>query len=85
MANDNRGYSLSTLLGVSTILRLLKLKSRKLLLGSAGVAAVTLVLRYIFSKDAKFILELARVGRQIGSEFDEYDIIIVGGGMSSQR
>lgn len=64
-----------------------KLKSAlrsKLLLGSGGVAAFTLILRYLFSKNTKYISDLSKVGRLLHStahnDNEEYDIIIVGGG-----
>lgn len=72
---------LSALLAV---LQRLKLTSRRhVLVGSGGIAALTLLLRYLFSKDAKYISNLAKVGRLSASniEPEEYDIIIVGGGM----
>lgn len=57
-----------------------------MLWGSAGAAAIALVLRYIFSKArrAKFVTDFASVGRPTHgaseSEPEEFDIIIVGGG-----
>jgi hypothetical protein len=53
----------------------------RLILGSAGFAALTLVLRYVLSKDAKYISNLSNVGRlATENESEEYDVIIVGGG-----
>ncbi|KAG5646982.1 hypothetical protein DXG03_001705 [Asterophora parasitica] len=55
----------------------LKLTSRAhLILGSGGIAALALVLRYIYSKKkkTKYVTNLAHVGTS------QYDVIIVGGG-----
>jgi hypothetical protein len=52
------------------------------ILGSAGIAALAVVLRYTLSRDPKYISSLSKVGRlttETESE-EEYDIIIVGGG-----
>ncbi|GLB40329.1 putative GMC oxidoreductase [Lyophyllum shimeji] len=62
------------------LLRRLKLTPRRaqLLLGSGGLAALVLVLRYVCSKKAKkYVTNLAEVGR-----VSQYDVIIVGGGTS---
>jgi hypothetical protein len=64
----------------------MQLYQRKLILGGAGIA-ITLILRHLFAKESKLIFDLSTIGqktRQVpGSRdhnFDEYDIIIVGGG-----
>ncbi|KAF5382020.1 hypothetical protein D9615_004437 [Tricholomella constricta] len=59
-----------------TLLDRLKLTSRAhLILGSGGFAALALVLRYIYSKERKYVSNLAHVGGT-----SQYDVIIVGGG-----
>ncbi|RDB26168.1 L-sorbose 1-dehydrogenase [Hypsizygus marmoreus] len=70
-----------------TLLEKLKVTSRAhVLLGSGGLAAFVLVLRYLFAKDTKYISNLAKVGRltpPAGSpDPEKYDVIIVGGGTS---
>ncbi|KAF8071847.1 hypothetical protein FPV67DRAFT_1411773 [Lyophyllum atratum] len=60
------------------LLERLKLASRPhLVLGTGGIAALTLILRYIYSKENKYVSNLAEVGR-----VSQYDVIIVGGGTS---
>jgi choline dehydrogenase len=56
----------------------------KLGLRAASVAALTIILRYITAKQSKLITDYAKVARKIddnGREFDEWEFVIVGGGM----
>lgn len=58
--------------------------SRKQLgLSAAGLAALTIVLRFALSKESKLIHDLRKVGKPADSKEspDEYDFIIVGGGI----
>jgi choline dehydrogenase len=51
---------------------------------AASVVALTIVLRYLTAKQPKLITDYAKVAREVaddGVEFDEWDFIIVGGGM----
>lgn len=50
------------------------------ILGSAGIAALGLVLRHITLKEAKYISDLSTLGGLATEKAEEYDIIIVGGG-----
>jgi hypothetical protein len=66
----------------------LKLTSRsQVVLGSGSVAALVLILRYILSKETKYISDLSKVGRlsrlTTGADSEGYDVIIVGGGTCS--
>jgi hypothetical protein len=58
----------------------------KLVLGGAGIA-LTLVLRHLFASKSKFISDISSIGHKTktapgseGYDFDEYDVIIIGGG-----
>lgn len=61
---------------------------KAVLLRSGGIAALALILQYLLtssSKRPKYVVNLAQVGTPAGvkrSE-EEYDVIIVGGGVSS--
>lgn len=82
--------SLSGLVGtfgaVMNRARLGSLDSRsQILWGTAGIAAAGIVLRYLFSRNASYSSNLGGVGRQVKDtaeyDFDEFDVIIVGGGI----
>jgi choline dehydrogenase len=57
----------------------------KLSLGAAAtIAALSVILRLFSAKQQKLITDYAKVARKVdgnGFEFDEWDFIIVGGGM----
>jgi choline dehydrogenase len=51
---------------------------------AASVAALTIILRLFTAKKPKLITDYAKVARKVddsGLEFDEWDFIVVGGGM----
>ncbi len=51
--------------------------------GLLGLVALLIVLRYRHSKVSKHVKDLAAVGRRLDDEqydFDEFDIIVIGGG-----
>ncbi|KAK0468990.1 uncharacterized protein EV420DRAFT_926 [Desarmillaria tabescens] len=51
--------------------------------GLLGLVALVIVLRYRRSKVSKYVKDLTTVGRRldgVGCDFDEFDIIIIGGG-----
>lgn len=52
---------------------------------AASVVALMIVLRYLTVKQSKLITDCSKVARKVaddGVEFDEWDFIIVGGGMT---
>jgi len=56
----------------------------KFCLGAASVTALTIILRRLTADRSKLITDYAAVARKvndIGLEFDEWDFVIVGGGM----
>jgi hypothetical protein len=55
------------------------------LLGSAAIATLLLTLRIVFRKPKTFVDDFLEISRQVEgtAAFDEFDIIIVGGGEPS--
>lgn len=71
---------------LAPLLSLVQTNSRaKSIVGSAGLVALYLALRHIWTKRSpvRFITDLAEVGSQFGIHpNDEWDYIIIGGGQS---
>ncbi|KAF9065075.1 hypothetical protein BDP27DRAFT_1298469 [Rhodocollybia butyracea] len=72
--------------GLSPLVSFIRTKSRaKAIIGSAGIAALYIVLRHLFAKlrkpTGKLITDLSEVGSELGIDpNDEFDYIIIGGG-----
>lgn len=73
------------LLGILEAIQARSATPTRLSLGAAAsVVALTIVLRYLTAKQPKLITDYAKVARKVndnGAEVDEWDFIIVGGGM----
>ena len=80
MAPINLEYLHNLLRTFSALIR--QPSQKQLTLSAAGLAALTIVLRYAFSKERKLISNLHRIGKPVNSQEagDEYDFIIIGGG-----
>jgi NAD kinase len=64
----------SILQQIVSLTAILRSPNYRLLVGSAGVLAASLVLRYLASKEAKLVSDLTSLDNE------EFDVIIVGGG-----
>jgi choline dehydrogenase len=74
-----------TLLALINVLQACACTREKLLLAAASITALTIILRRLTAKQTKLITNYAKVARKVddnGLEFDEWDFIIVGGGMN---
>ena len=59
-------------------------RTSTLCLGAASVAVLTIILRRLTTKHTKLITDYTKVATKVNDkelEFDEWDFIIVGGGM----
>jgi len=72
------------LLALINVLQACACTRETLSLAVASITALTIILRRLTAKQTKLITDYAKVARKVndnGLEFDEWDFIIVGGGM----